>query len=237
MDRKRVFVFLVLGILALSFVVQIANFVSAQTVGEKILGNLGVDSTNLKASLTGISFAKFLFFLLVALIIYGIGDFLPFIGKKPSVNTGIAIIIAYLSTMYLSNEEIYSVLLSYSALGIILTGMVPFFVIAAIQYKAYEGGYHFASKLLWIVFIIVLAIKFFTANSNEIGKFGQWAYFLLAFASLGLFIWESSLFKLLVKDRVKEGIARYAIKTKASREKTDVDYHAVVDSDAYDKAI
>ncbi|MEK6818398.1 MAG: hypothetical protein AABY10_00520, partial [Nanoarchaeota archaeon] len=52
---------------------------------------------------TSNGFAKFLLFLLVALIVYSIGGFFPFTERKPFVNAAISVIVAILSTMFLTS--------------------------------------------------------------------------------------------------------------------------------------
>ena len=224
--KKRGILLLIFGLI---FLGVFLSFVSAESILDKVLNTTNTELFS--KFLEGTSFAKFLLFLLVALIIYGLGDFLPFTSQKPLVNSAIAVIVAYLSTMFLDSQEIYSILLSYSALGIVITGMVPFFMIAVIQFKAYERGYHYASKLLWIVYIFAIAIKWSSADLADLGFFGSWAYPLLAIAAICLFIWESPLFKLLYKDRFREGVERYAQKRRASTAVIDADSKAVLESE------
>ncbi len=183
------------------------------TIFETIFGGLG-DSIGFDSNLTdnffaeGGPFTTVLLFLLVALIIYSLGNFMPFIQDKNWVSFMIAIVVALLSTIYLNKDEITTILFSYKALGIVLTGILPFFAIAVVSKRSYEKGHLFISKFLWVAFIIVILMRFVTGinttvESDKISQFGKMTYSLLIIAASVMFLWERVLYKLIFKSKVK----------------------------------
>jgi hypothetical protein len=213
-------------IFALVFGIFVTGFVAAESLLDKI--NLSGSGDFLDTD----GFKKFLLFVLVALIVYGIGGFLPFTENKAWVNGAIAIVVAFLSTWYLLPEEIQAILLSYGALGIILTGVVPWLAIAAISKKANDKGYGFVSRFLWVAFILILALRIVDVDEDAIGvdlTFAYYAYIILAIAALVMFLWEKHLFRKAAKEQAEANIERYADKTTKAAAKTKADAAAVDD--------
>lgn len=187
----------------------------SETILDKILDRSG-DAFNLNF-IEGDSFKKFLLFLLSALILYSIGGFLPFLGKNVWINGVVAGVLSFLIIFYLTTEEINSILLSYGALGIVLTGVIPFFAIAAISKRAYDGGYEFAAKFLWLAFIIVLGIRWLSATPEEIGSFGTLIYPILGIAALAMFLWEKRFYAKWFKEKTKALIEKSKQMSAAAR--------------------
>jgi len=198
----------VLGLILLALIVlaSLSFFVSAETVGEKIWSNLpGVEDANmtrLSEFMKSDSFLWFLVFMLVALVIYSISPFMPFISDNKYVTWAVTLIVAYLSTFSLKSEEIKTVLLSYSALGIIITAVIPFFAIAAIAKKSRDRGHIFFEKALWIAFFAVLFFKWWVADETELG-YGLYAFPIIMGLVALLFIWENKIWYLMFKQQLR----------------------------------
>ena len=62
-----------------------------------------------------IQVAKFVFLLLLFVIIFGVSSALPFIGEKASLKAIFSILVAFLATAYLTPEEVFVLITSYSA--------------------------------------------------------------------------------------------------------------------------
>ena len=190
------------SILSFSFLVSL---VSAETVLDTIkswFANSSLDLSflqNLQDTVT----AQVLMFILVALIIYSIAEFIPFLERKDWVAVLISVIVAALATLYLKSEEIYTILLSYSALGIALTLIVPFILIFVLAKKLHEKGYGLAGRLLWAIFLVAILMKYLTADLDEIGNFGTLFFILIALISLIMLLFQSKIFFRLFKAKLK----------------------------------
>ena len=200
---------LALTLLGLVFISCLISIVSAEAVLDTLLNKLGLSSGNLDYA-NSPGFAKFLVFILVALIVYGLGDFLPFIGKKPFVNGAIAIVIGLLSTMYLSTQEIYTAILSYNALGVTLTLIIPFFIIGVISLKSFNSGHVFLSRFIWLAYLLVLIGRYLFGDTNQLGTFGLWTYLLLGIAALLLFMFEYPLYRTISKQKLKSDVEKFS---------------------------
>lgn len=217
MEKKSVKIsgFFVLSILIINLFV---GFVSADSFADKIAQ--GVSSAGGFPAgdfFEGTGFAKFLLFLLVALIVFGISEMLPFIGKenKTWVSIGISIVVGILATFYLKDTEIYSILLSYGALGITLTVLVPFLLIFFMSIKLREDGYGFFSKVIWLIFGVVLVFRWVFADSGacvagkiceSMGSFGNWVYPITIGGVLIMFLWGDKMVESILKGKVDDSI-------------------------------
>jgi len=195
----KVLAFSILGLFLASFLI---GAVDALTVFDDLLGKIGISTTptNTLSTLTdSTGFGKFLMFILVALIVYGIAEFLPFLGSKPLLNGAISIVIGLLSTVYLSKEEVLTSILAYSALGVTLTLIIPFCIIAIISMQAHAKGHYFLGKFLWVAFFIIATTRFLFVEQADIGAFGEWTYIVLAIAAIIMFFWGDWIFMQIMK--------------------------------------
>lgn len=190
--------FVFIGLVLMSLFVGV---VSAESILDKLLGdNIGSINLNLENLQRSTGFAQFLLFILVALIVFAVSGSMPFVKDNKYVQAGLAIIVGILATFYLKSTEIATILISYSALGITLTGIIPFIIIAVISKKLHEDEYGFFSKFVWIVFGVVTVVRYLSADTTEIGSFGQLVYPLVLLATLGMIFFESKLWR-----RVRQG--------------------------------
>ncbi len=192
MEKKRVIGFVFIGLVLMSLFVGVVSAQNEETgmgsVNKFFKDNFGVDFSytwETEFFKAGGGFQKFLIFALVSLIIYSISSFLPFLENNPWINAGVAVIVGILSAFWLSSEEIATALLSYRALGIILTGIIPFFAIAVISKKSFDKGHPFMGKVLWIGFFVVTLIRWLSAT--DIGAFGKIVYPIVLIVTLIMF--------------------------------------------------
>ncbi|MBI2452310.1 hypothetical protein HYV50_04520 [Candidatus Pacearchaeota archaeon] len=211
--------------------VLLIDFVGAETVAERLFGNFG--STELSKFFTSKfftiegGFVKFLLFMLVTLVVYSISPFLPFATEKPFVSLLISVIVGILATFSLQIEEINTILLSYTALGIVISAIIPFFAIAAISFKSYEKGNIFISKFLWVVFIIVIVMRILYVDVSSIGEFGYYSYVFIGLAALVMVFIERRLWRLFFREETLAQMDRWYRKTKLAAAKTEIDAAAV----------
>lgn len=184
-----------LVILGLFMFSVLASVVSAATPLEQLTSFIN----SLSAQFVGMGFAKVLLFLLVLLLVYSVATFIPVIkNQRDWVKFGISAIVAWLSIMYLVSEEVYSILLSYQTLGIVLTTFLPFAImlVFTIQWNIESPEYFWVSSILWIAFAVVLTMKYvmgliywITGQPSSIGLFGISSYLLTLIACL-VFAWK-----------------------------------------------
>jgi hypothetical protein len=184
MFKKRgisfVFAFALIAVLMMSFVVAQGAVGTAPAAGSDpssgsfsgtFVGSTGSES--FKGVLSNIlptgegkffekggSFAKILIFALVALIVFSLTELIPFFDNKDWISGGFSIIVALLSTFWLGKAEIQTALFSYEPMAIALTALIPFFAIAIIAKKSFDKGHILFNKLVWIIFLVVLAGRF-----------------------------------------------------------------------------
>ncbi|MDO8467507.1 MAG: hypothetical protein Q7S56_00990 [Nanoarchaeota archaeon] len=209
---KRIFVGLFLAVLIVSILGFVVAADETTVIGQftaKILPNGGTGLNNFLNNgaqiQDSLSFVRVLIFILVFLIIFSIFEFLPLFGHNIYVKWGISIIVSLLSTMFLSNEEISTVLLSYGALGIALTAIIPFICIAAISKKLHdEEGYAFWGKVLWLGFLVFLVFRWLLAPASQIGDFGKWAFPIVFLLALAMFLWENRIYLILFRQQMRQ---------------------------------
>lgn len=201
-------------VLALVLVLAL-NLVSAETILDKITG--GVGGGDIGKWFKGPGFTKVLFFLLVAFVVYGIAGFMPWTGDKDWVNIGIAIVVSILATFYMSDAEVATILLSYGTLGIVLTGIIPWFAIAAINKKAAEKGYGSVAKYVWLAFVIILVIRIFNADYKVVGATPLLIYGFVGVASFIMFFWGNRIWTRIEVDQVHQKIERHKLMSAAAR--------------------
>ena len=116
--------------------------------------------------------AKLLIFILVFLVIYSLGEFLPFTeradGKTSWIFIGICSVVSILSTLYLEKREISSLINNYKVVGYLITLIVPLIVVTSIS-KKLAKEHEFMAKYIWLGFIIVFLYlnfdKFFSGGN------------------------------------------------------------------------
>ena len=217
---NKIFVITILSLFLIAFSMQ---FVVAENVGDQLVkavtpGDLdtGAIGDALSSFTESDGFAKFLIFILVTLIIYGISD--SFMEGKSVLRFGVSLIIGILSTFYLANTEVRSILLSYGALGITLSLIIPFVIIVIMGRKlSTEGKVPFASKVLWLGFGIILIMRWWTAPTNEIDAFGIIIYPVIALATLIMLIWDRRLYAFFMKEETAGKIEKFRDKARRAR--------------------
>jgi hypothetical protein len=212
MKKESVNRILFLGLLSM-LMISIVSAADSTTFWDQLTGSgRGVSqffSDVINLNVGGISqvvAAQWLLFFLVFLIVYAISANIPFLGKNRgfALRGGVSIIIGILAVFFLKREEVYTILQSYTALGVALTVIVPFFVIAVVSKDLLESRHTVISKFIWILFLGTLMVRYLTADPSEIGAFGKGAFWVVAILSLVLLIWEGRIYLYMFKKEMKE---------------------------------
>lgn len=198
----------ILGLLLISIMLisLVANFVAAQTAFERFLGEQA--SAIFSDWFTGENFnlniAKVLLTILVAMIVYsvaqnipGLGDF--FQGDKWWVGVIFSAIVGFLGMAFVTPEEVFAILTSYSAMGFALSIALPFIILVVFtgSLAADQGGdstQNFMKKMaawvVWAAFLVFIIIRIISmwVGAKNIPVSVRWlTYFALIFTIIALF--------------------------------------------------
>ncbi len=196
MDMSKKVGLIVFSLLALSLFAF--SFVSAETVFESIVSSFSINIPAFSSETNffqGTLFQQILVFFLVALVVYAVAEFIPFLESKNWVAIVFSLIVAALSTFYLNAQDLNSILVSYSAFGIVITAIIPFFLIAVISKKSHDKGFPLLGKVLWIAFILVTLIRWLSMDVSQVaggslGGLTKWVYPLLVLIALAMLFSE-----------------------------------------------
>ena len=115
--------------------------------------------------------AKYLFTLLIFVIIFSVAGYIPFLGAK-GIRVVFSILVAFLSVAYLAPDEIYVLLASYSALGLTLGTIVPFVILFAFMYGSVTKGgsavfYQYFTWIAYATWMVYKAVMFWISKGPE----------------------------------------------------------------------
>jgi hypothetical protein len=162
------------GLLFISFVIGSVGFVSAddgiiKKLWDTFFGGLFEDNY-FNIGDNQIEISRILLMFLVLLLVYSISDFLPFFPQnKDYIKWLFAGVVAVLSFLFVSGEDIKLILTNYEALGVMLTSIIPLVIIMAFTFKLGEKNKkmaYFVNPFLIIGFILYSILKwhYFTAD-------------------------------------------------------------------------
>ncbi len=110
--------------------------------------------------------AKYLLFFMLAGLIWGALDFAKF-PEKPAFQALLALPVAFLATAYITPQEVFTILQSYTTMGIVLTFLVPFIIMVFVstmllsneKIKRMSLPKTLLEFFLWIFFGVILFYK------------------------------------------------------------------------------
>ena len=166
----KLFVALAISVFLISaFLLSFINnsVVTGNAITGKITTNFISDLfTNWGAGQLDLNIAKYLFLLMLTGLIWGALSFAKF--PKYVIFQGlIAIPIAFLATAYITPEEVFTILQSYTALGITLTFVLPFMIMIFVSAMLVSSEKSFSMSpakilleiFLWLFFVAILGYK------------------------------------------------------------------------------
>ncbi|VVB78997.1 Uncharacterised protein [uncultured archaeon] len=169
--------------------------------------------------------AQILMLILVSLILFAVSDFIPFLeGASDWIRILISLIIGILSVMYLGREEIYTALMSYQALGITLTTIIPLIVLASItiRWDTRHPEYSWVPTVLWVAYFVSFIIKYYESflawyggmpDPNGIGTFGLLFIGLTGAISILMLIAGGKISRMIFLRRLKGLITKGELNT------------------------
>ncbi len=178
----------------LTLVTSVAN---AKTVGDYIKEGLTAITTGNNAEIASGIFVKILLMILVALLVYSVSDFLPFMGEKDSVKWLISIVVAVLSFLFVKEGSIQYIQGIYESLGIALTTFIPIVIIFVFTAKFREKHFEkspvmvlIVNKGIGILFGLYMLVRWLTLTVNtDVETELLWVYPLTAALLIVWMVW------------------------------------------------
>lgn len=181
-NMKKAFVISVLGMFMFIFAV---SFVSAANP-------IGDWFTNWEDADMSPNVAKYLLWALVSMVVYSVGSKIPglsgmFTGGKEGLGMIFSAIVGFLSMAYITPDEVYALMISYSALGFVVGGAIPFLILIAFTFTLGTDETGGAKQMLankavawvmWVGFFGFIVYKTFLG----IGETTNWAMWTLLVA-------------------------------------------------------
>jgi len=208
MEKKKWIMLLFLGLFILPLMISV---VSAQEKGifveifEIFFGPIGGFFEN-------IIVAKILLIALVAMLVYSIATFLPFMPESDTVKWAISIVVAVPAFLFVPLEDIGALLVTYEAMGVMLTSVVPFVIIVVFTFKFMEvmrdNGAEYVVYAKWInrfllvgfgIYVLVKWARYLKESNLRI------IYLVTAVCLLVWFFIENRVWEYLRKEKRKTG--------------------------------
>ena len=158
----KILAFTLLGVIILS---TLPTFVSAQVEWtSKISQGFSSFFTSWTEGQIGANVAKIFFFVIISLLIMlALGSL--FSGWNQTVVLIISALVGFLATAYITPAEVYSLLTSYTALGLTIATLIPILVLVGLTYRAATSGIAsliLLQKFAWLLFGAYLGYKIIT---------------------------------------------------------------------------
>jgi hypothetical protein len=166
-NDKLPVILLIASLLVFTFLLGGVN----KTTGNAITGNVETDFISSlfaqwSAGQLDVNIAKYLFFFMLAGLIWGALSFAKF-PPNTFFQAIIALPVAFLATAYITPAEVFTILQSYTAMGITLTFILPFIImlfVSAMLLSNERLNQMSVPKILlefflWIFFTVILGYK------------------------------------------------------------------------------
>lgn len=191
-DKK----YLAIGIIAVFVFAFLLNFVNVSQPSEQIPNTITGHSImgDLFANWSGgnldVNIAKYLFWIILTLFVFSALHFAKF-PDNSFIQFLLGIIISFLATAYITPEEVFTILTTYTALGLTLSVIVPFLIMiffSAMLLSNEKISHMTIAKImmevmLWLFFICFLIYKLITGYSGHELSTGMQ---IVMFAVLGI---------------------------------------------------
>ena len=144
-------------------------------------------------------FQKVLFFAIILSLVYIIIKQMPVFKDNKTIIWIVTISVSLLSTRFMSADLLKTMLLPYTVLGVAITAVIPLIIFFAF---AQGVGNKYTRKIMWILF----AVTFLTIWSSRYAEVGAiaWIYFGTAMISLFFFLFDGTIRRLRIKQKMEE---------------------------------
>jgi len=215
MQKKRWLGIFVLALLLIVVSVQFVDMVSADPVTEWISQNI------IRPWLSGggvqDDVARILFGIIIGLLVYSVLDRVPPLSgeRKGLIRFIVAIIVAFLSTAYLSASDLSVFLLSYSGLGFALGTILPFLVLTIFSYDIINDKtitnalvQRALVTVLWAAYGLWMVYRLLVDNGVS-STYATPAMYIIIFLCFVVVLGAGTIIKYLRKGKVEANIQRF----------------------------
>ncbi|MCH7850871.1 MAG: hypothetical protein IH845_04485 [Nanoarchaeota archaeon] len=144
-------------------------------------------------------FESILFLLIIVSIVYVVISKLEPFKDRKAIIWIITISVSLLTTRFMTEEMLRTMILPYSLLGIALTSVLPL-MIFFILVKDFESA--ILRKIFWIFFIITF-LGIWNSRYNELGPL-SWIYFMTGVVALFLLLFDGTIRRHMVKQSMRD---------------------------------
>jgi len=167
-NTKKILALSVLGLFMFAFAISfvaaanpIGDWFTAWEDGEKFSAGI----------------AKYFFWALVSMLIYGISDKFPGLSGKEYIKVPFSLVVGFLSMAYVTPDEVIAMMTGYSALGFTFGVVIPLFILVFFTFDiAAKNGtpservaYQIIATLMWVFFAGFMVVRAFSMGSDASG--------------------------------------------------------------------
>ena len=170
-DKKKLFVVGVAFFLVFAFLLMVVSSVPQNVTytGQSVISDF---FTSWQGGNLDVNIAKYLFWIIILLLIFSTLKFanFPSIGGKGSgfLQFVLALVVSFLATAFITPEEVFVMLVSYSALGLTLGSILPFVVIMFFsamlvsneKIRGMSIGKMMLEVVIWVMWVGFLVYRF-----------------------------------------------------------------------------
>ena len=183
--------------------------------------------------------AKYLFWALVSMLVYSVASKLPgisgmFTGGKEFLGMAFSVIVGFLAMAYITPEEITVMMTSYSAMGFVLGGAIPFIILVAFTFTLGTNTTGGASQQLankgiawamWVGFVAFIGYKAF--NGLGVKDSMSTFYWIILIVAIVILVKMGALFTWVRKQKTETETEVATNKTEKATAKTKMDAGAI----------
>lgn len=159
-----------------------------------------------------INIAKYIFFFMIFIILFAVAGFLPFFeGEKTfGIRVIFSLLVAFLATAYITPEEVFVLLTSYTALGLAIGSIIPFIFLFFLTVKASEKGgpVVFLQYFSWLAFTTWMVYKFILLVGGDrpdfVGVTVLWIHGILTLIGVSMIAFNRQIRNLMEKQSIAE---------------------------------
>jgi len=187
-----------------------------EPISEQVLGK----STGIGEFTAGeMLFAKVLFFIIILSVVWMGLSKIEFFSDKTWVLWIVGIGVSILSTRWIGDKLIPTILLPYTTLGVAIAAAFPFVIYFAIVNLGLSGNkYKTIRKIAWVFFAVIFVV-FWITRSESLGS-AQWIYPITALVSLIMLKFDGTIQHIIGRMDIekKMSVANYKIYTQMLNE-------------------
>lgn len=224
LNKRKIFFISLLSIFLITFAVQI--IAAAMTPQEIVIDPIKAMFTNWTSGQLSINLAKYLFLILMTLLVWSVLDMLGFI-QSQAVKWAASLVIAFLSVSYLTPTDVWLLLTNYEALGLTLLFVLPLIILFLFTFRIVVVGgawgvvIQWGMWLMYFLFLIYEYVNGYTTGRIKTNEPTSWL-FIVVLVIVGVMVFlNRSITYMMSKSFIKAEVstARNVVKKAAKMTK------------------